>query len=607
MVSMGAKRKKTGVKTRFTNTKGEKITVMKSGEKFRNGVSEGGGVETKNIGGKDVQYRSVMGKETGTTRQVRVGSGADAKYDTEGLYQGKGAETSRYSTQNRPRATSNGKTGVSDLIDRSKAMIEQTKAEGNKPFKGSAYDTGIEPTVMSDATIREDVIPEINAKINKLSETGQYYDNNGNLHNADGTVVDNNAVETSADPRQAEVDALTQSANEDNQMIFDTLDSLMTQTDQNTAQEIRAIKASYNVREKQLEEINRREQLSEDTSLLLGGSSRYTSSASGISAGFLRTGIMELAALDAEEMSAISAAKSAQAEQKYNIAAKKLEYIEKLRKEKTDKATEIANMIAEDNKAMRAKMEKQTVESAIVDLFRQGITDPGEIQNYLNYRDDGSPTGGFIDLATINSTLGIINPGADLKGTSSDYQTYKMMQSQGDIPDDWTFFDFKTAVKNAGGTGGGGAADDFTDQEKRKLEQQFGADWKNTSSRKDQLDYLYASGGGEGESMFTDTQLAKGAANAGVPLEEFMRINDDQKNEYINGRLQDLAPDINGILMSIDPDDETDKKEAYEMIRSIIESAGFDPEDYQGGRFLEGNEDLSMSDSLYLAFQASRA
>lgn len=46
-------------------------------------------------------------------------------------------------------------------------------------------------------------------------------------------------------------------------------------------------------------------------------------------------------------------------------------------------------------------------------------------------------------------------------------------------------------------------------------------------------------GGGGGEISFTDTQLAKGASNAGMSIEEFKKLDSDTQNSYIFG---DLVP-----------------------------------------------------------------
>lgn len=329
------------------------------------------------------------------------------------------------------------------LLTRGNQMIEQTKKQGSKTFKGSSYDTGIEPTVITDTTIRDKVIPEINSKINRYAETGQYYDANGNKFNANGSVADDNTQTDSTDPRQKKIDDLNASASDDDATINNTLDNLMKQTDRDTASQISAIKNQYEVRKSALSEINRRNEMATDTALLLGGSSRYSTSSNDISGAQRTAGVMALAQLDAQEQSAIAEAKNAKSEKNYKIASLKLQRVEDLRKEKIAQATKLAEELAEENNTMRENMIKQSRESAIADLFMQGITEPAEVLQYLK------DTGSDINLKEIKDTLDIINPDANLKGLSSDYQTYKAMQKAGEIKKDWTYFDYKTALGNA--------------------------------------------------------------------------------------------------------------------------------------------------------------
>lgn len=336
-------------------------------------------------------------------------------------------------------------TKTDPLLERGNQMIEQTKKQGSKSFKGSSYDTGIEPTVISDTTIRDKVIPEINSKINRYAETGQYYDANGNKFNANGSIADDNGTD-STDPRQKQIDDLKSSASDDDATINNTLDNLMKQTDRDTASQISAIKNQNEVRKTALAEINKRNEMATDTALLLGGSSRYSTSSNDISGAQRTAGVMALAQLDAQEQSAIAEAKNAKSEKNYKIASLKLQRVEDLRKEKIAQATKLADELAKENNTMRENMIKQSRESAIADLFMQGITDPAEMLNYLKETDYASD----INLKDIKDTLDIIDPAQNLKGLSSDYQTYKAMQKAGEIKKDWTYFDYKTALGNAG-------------------------------------------------------------------------------------------------------------------------------------------------------------
>jgi len=371
-------------------------------------------MSTRIIGGKTVEYRSVTGK-SGKTREVRVGSKSDTPDNT-------------YIPKEKNRVTTTSGERVINYTDGSKKR----------------FPNGIEPTVITDTNIRDNVIPDINNKINRYAETGQYYDQNGNKFNADGSLADETGKD-STDPRQKQVDDLTASANSDTALINSTLDDLMAQTDKDTAGQIKAIKAQYQVREDALAEVNRRNEMATDTALLLGGTSRYATSGEGISSAQRSAGVMALAQLDAMEQSAIAEAKNAQSEKKYKIASAKLDQVEKLRQEKIKKATELSEKLAEENNTMRENMIKNSRESAIADLFMQGFTEPADMLEMLRATDYGSD----ITLKEIKETMDIINPSDNLKGLSSDYQTYKAMQKAGEINSKWTYFDYKTALGNA--------------------------------------------------------------------------------------------------------------------------------------------------------------
>jgi hypothetical protein len=84
--------KKTNQSRSYTNTSGNKIVVTKTGDKYTDGVRTGTVVPEG--------YRGVQGKSSGSSRMVRVGSKADSNYNADGLYSGKGAETSKYSALN---------------------------------------------------------------------------------------------------------------------------------------------------------------------------------------------------------------------------------------------------------------------------------------------------------------------------------------------------------------------------------------------------------------------------------------------------------------------------------------------------------------------------
>lgn len=315
-------------------------------------------------------------------------------------------------------------------------------------------------TVFSDINAREK-IPELESKVNKLSETGQFYDQQGNLRNADGSVVD--------DERLTEIDTLEADAEDIRDDIDTMLEDLQTKSDADTARQIQAIKQMYKVRKDQQRDINMRTEAGVDTVLLLGGTSRYAISGGEISAAQKRAGIMELAELDAEEQSLIAQAKTAQTDRDFRMLEKNIARLEEKREEKLKKAKGIAEDLAKENKEIRQQTLKFNRETAIAEAFQNGVTDPSAIQTMLEQQ------GMQVDLEEIDRVMGIIEPPEELAGVTADLKTFKQFFPDADITTKegrQTYLDWQQAVGNAkrkasGGDGGGG---DGTDEEEFTFE-----------------------------------------------------------------------------------------------------------------------------------------
>jgi hypothetical protein len=293
-----------------------------------------------------------------------------------------------------------------------------------------------EPTTISDTNIRDNVIPELNSKIDKITETGQKYDSQGNLRNADGSIVDE--YESSG---ASEFDEQADSIYNEQ---LNLLKSLQAQTDANTARQLAAIEQQFNVRESQLSEINRRNELATDTALLLGGSSRYTTSANDLSAAQSRAGLMEIAELNAMEQSLIAEVKNAQAEQNYQLASTKLGMLEQKRQEKIAKATQLAESMAEANNKLRERMRQQELGSVISYAITNGITDPSRVYDMVN-GEFASLTGGATP-EEFSKAFKALTPEKQT-GIIAEYEYYKNEAiAQGQTP--LSFDDYQTRDAN---------------------------------------------------------------------------------------------------------------------------------------------------------------
>lgn len=310
----------------------------------------------------------------------------------------------------------------------------------NASLQGSVPET-TNQTVFSDANVRENVIPDIQKRADKLTQTGKYVDSEGNLRNSDGSLIED-------DPRTNEIDTLLDEADQIDTEIVDTLRSMRENTDATTARQIKSIQDMFAVRKQQQQNINMRLEAGVDTALLLGGSSRYAISSEGIAGAQERAGINELAQLDAEEQSLIAEVQAAGDAQNFEIMGEILERAEKKREEKVAKAKELAEKIAEANQKVQENQIKLSRDLAIVDLFKQGFTDPTDILDYLN-RDESGVLIGDITLDEIQNVLDIVNPPPDMAGLSADYKTYKALIAGGDLKEGTSYIDYITMINNA--------------------------------------------------------------------------------------------------------------------------------------------------------------
>lgn len=109
---------------------------------------------------------------------------------------------------------------------------------------------------------------------------------------------------------------------------------------------------------------------------------------------------------------------------------------------------------------------KTSREAAVVDIFSQGITDPAQIFNLVNFNEDGELVG---DITTeeIDGILERILPENKVKANlGTDYNLFEFAKSEGWLPADATIFDYWGAEKKAKNTstvvGGSPNFDEFS-------------------------------------------------------------------------------------------------------------------------------------------------
>lgn len=256
-----------------------------------------------------------------------------------------------------------------------------------------------------------EMTPATKAPVSDTS-TGGYY---GDSYFAPGTPIENLPKDAKGKPV-----ALTESSPTDDR-ILSNIQSLKSQSDAITTSLIDGIGLQYEQLRQQQQEANAAANASTRNALLMGGvtgkgsSSQYAPiSSSGIIQAQINYGLRKIADFNAKEQSAIIDAQAAGASRNYELMDKYNQEISKIRDTKVQAAQKLSDDIAEKNKKLAEKNLQSSRDSAIAGLYSQGITNPSQILDYLNFYDDGTSTGGGFTAEEVANTLkSLVNPDKD--------------------------------------------------------------------------------------------------------------------------------------------------------------------------------------------------
>lgn len=436
---------KSNVKTSFTNTKKEKIVVLTTGEKFRNGVSEGGGTKQG--------FRVVTGKNSGNLRQVKVGSNADTQYNQEGLFTGTGADKAKYSSVNKPIkkpigmiSSQQGKSIVQEAdskINNLSPIDQPTTApsQGTGTTPLSTPQTGTTPTTPTTPAKTEtsnDYITYVN------QNTGQEMTLKGSAitEEAKANALKNGYTEASSEisgvkttPEMAQLQSQIDSATRETDSFMTKLESMII-TDKELRGELRTIGAKYKARQSEMEEINKRREVAM-TTLGIRTGMRYTGGTGGVMGSILseeeRQGLMRIEQIENDKQEAILNAKKAARDQNFQLYAKLADKAEAKQEAKTKELQALKKAQAEQDTKIAEERKKLDADMEVASIMKEGITDPLEI--YARLATSGN-VGDYTlgDIISTSSKLKDFNKPA--KGTASsgsivdgiDIETAKMGQ-----------------------------------------------------------------------------------------------------------------------------------------------------------------------------------
>jgi hypothetical protein len=218
-------------------------------------------------------------------------------------------------------------------------------------------------------------------------------------------------------------DVYTADTKEEDDVLNSILKGMMARTDADTANSIKSIKNKYDLLKNQQEKVNESKSAATQGALFRSGAAQGDAYAANTMAYQTQQNLEDLQSLDMEEEDAIISARAAQSANNFKLAELKYNEASAAKNRKlalTDKINE--NLIAANEKA-RADASKASIEASIADLYSQGITDPAQIQNYLNFYEDGRPTGGNVPLKDVSDTVALLS-GIGGTGIVGEYNFY---------------------------------------------------------------------------------------------------------------------------------------------------------------------------------------
>lgn len=194
-------------------------------------------------------------------------------------------------------------------------------------------------------------------------------------------------------------------------------------------------------------DVNKRTEAGVQVMGLRSGRERYAAEIQGgIMAATEAAGLEKLRGIDNDEMSLIADAEAAGAENDFKLLNEKITLIESKREEKRKLVQEQLKLQEEEDKKAKEAERQQTRERAIVGLMKQGVNDPLDIFDYVNYDDSGKLIGDI----SLDEVVGVIENVQKTDKTTGDLRQFLDSKRQGIIPQDMQFFDYKTALADAG-------------------------------------------------------------------------------------------------------------------------------------------------------------
>lgn len=320
------------------------------------------------------------------------------------------------------------------------------------------------PTVLSNANIIENTIPQLNQRAASLT-TDEPTTIAPQAPVVPTPSVPAPGIPPASDPSQStdpatlynyELGQLPDPTQDPTyQSDLDLINSLQDQGDATTSAYVNSIQQNYLGLTSTLQAQQKANLAKTSNALLLGGSSRYAPVSSGGIIDMATRGDMNaLATLQDQENQKIAEVKQAQNSQDFNLMSKKMSELDTITANKQKLAQTLATNLQKQNQTAQIAMVQNQQDNAIADLVSSGTTDPNNILSALTKQ--GFTTATAKDVATTLEGIQKATGTKSLTALSGNIGAFYTLKAAGQLPagisslpDDQQLFAFLSADKSA--------------------------------------------------------------------------------------------------------------------------------------------------------------
>lgn len=296
------------------------------------------------------------------------------------------------------------------------------------------------PTVMTDANIRENVIPTVlqNASKTLPPPTSS---TQSNQSNGSGGTVDNRVTDVAGDTLDPAsptyysdlYKSLSTNADNDSDATSELsmLDNMKTANDASTQSSINALQQSYADRTNTLKTAQGNQTRALTNSLIMSGAARYSPITTNTILSSKETNdASAISDLQDKENQAIATAQTAQQNNDYKTLSAQISIINSLRTQKNALATSLTTDMNTNTKAIQTSANQAKRDDAVAGLVEEGITDPDQILTTLNDKD---PNAGYT-AAEVQTVLKDLSPTGDLTGLTGEVKNFYTLKGTKQLP-----------------------------------------------------------------------------------------------------------------------------------------------------------------------------